>query len=230
MIEHRDGNAPPRLSDVVANSLREDILTGKLPPGERLDIPRLSRRFGMSRTPVDDGLRRLEDEGLIVVAPRRGTFISSIDPRDLEEIFEIRAALESVAARRAAQRRDLERIAELNRILSQLQRAIAKRDVDDHRLLNGAFHEHLVTLSGNTRLQRLYDALHAQITIARIHARSASWTSRADLELHEHQRIVDAIASGDADEAAAAVTDHILRAAESLRADLDQTVPADANR
>src|SRR6187200_1949486 len=90
---------PPRLSDVVANSLREDILAGRLPPGTRLDIGQLSRRFQISRTPIDDGLRRLEDEGLVIVAPRRGTFVAPLDARDLDEVFQIRAALEALAAR-----------------------------------------------------------------------------------------------------------------------------------
>ena len=222
---------PPRLSDVVADTLRKDILAGELQPGARLDIGELSERFGISRTPIDDGLRRLEDEGMIVVAPRRGTFVAPLDERDLEEAFEIRAALEVLAARRAADHHNGDDVDQLNEILSKLAEAIERRDVDEHWRWNAAFHEQLVKMSRNQRLLGLYDNLHSQITIARVHARSAGWTGRSDLELREHQAIVDAVSKGDADAAAAAAATHIDRAARSLTADLAALKePADADR
>jgi len=217
---HEARGAPPRLSDVVADGLREDILAGRLRPGMRLDVEELAASFGTSRTPVDDGLRRLEDEGLVVIARRRGTFVAPVDERDVHEVFEIRAALEALAARRAAERRDGNAIAKLEEILERLAEAIADRNVEEHDRWNSAFHEQLVGMAGNRRLVALHGSLHAQITIARVHAQSASWTVRADLEVREHQEILDAVAAGDGERASAAVWDHILRAARSLTADL----------
>jgi DNA-binding GntR family transcriptional regulator len=217
----RDGSPPaPRLSDVVADALREEILAGKLRPGERLDIDELADRFGISRTPLDDGLRRLEDEGLIVIARRRGTYVAAIDERNLVEMFDIRAALETLAARRAAERNDPAAIDRIAGVLDELAQAMNRRDVAAHSRSNAAFHEQLVRMSGNERLLTLHRSLHAQITIARIHAQSGSWTGRADVELREHQTIVDAIRRGDGDAAARAVAQHIERAARSLTADL----------
>jgi DNA-binding GntR family transcriptional regulator len=215
--------APPRLSDMVADGLREEILAGRLRPGTRLDVTELATRFGTSRTPVDDGLRRLENEGLVVIARRRGTFVAPIDERDLWDVFEIRAALEALAARRAAERRDPRGIERLNEVLDRLSEAISARDVDEHAHWNAAFHEQLVRMSGNRRLLSLHGSLHAQITIARVHAQTTSWTVRADLELREHQEILDAVTFGDGDRAAAAVWAHILRAARSLTADLSES-------
>jgi DNA-binding GntR family transcriptional regulator len=220
-VTSRDGNrAAPRLSDVAADALRQEILAGALRPGTRLDIDELAERFGISRTPLDDGLRRLEDEGLVVIARRRGTFVAPVDARDVAEVFEIRAALEALAARRAAERRDANDIARINAILDELSEAIARRDVEAHARCNAAFHEQLVQMSGNHRLLSLNRSLHAQITIARVHAQSSSWTARAELELREHQAIVEAIARGDGDAAALAVSGHIERAARSLTTDL----------
>jgi DNA-binding GntR family transcriptional regulator len=223
MTLHQGRTSPPRLSDVVADGLREDILAGRLRPGTRLDVGELATNFGISRTPVDDGLRRLEDEGLVVIARRRGTFVAAIDERDVREVFEIRAALETLAARRAAEHRDAEAVVKLDEILERLAEAISGRNVEQHARWNAAFHEQLIRMSGNKRLLALHRSLHAQITIARVHAQSTSWTVRADLELREHQDILDAVAQGDGDRAAAAVWDHILRAAHSLTADLSQS-------
>jgi len=224
-------SAPPRLSDVVADGLREEILAGRLRPGTRLDVGELAANFGTSRTPVDDGLRRLEDEGLVVIARRRGTFVAPVDERDVREVFEIRAALEALAARRAAEYRDADAVTRLEEILDRLTNAISARNVEEHDRWNAAFHEQLVRMAGNRRLVALHGSLHAQITIARVHAQSASWTVRADLELHEHQEILDAVAKGDGERAAAAVWDHILRAARSLTADLSEAEGAkNANR
>jgi DNA-binding GntR family transcriptional regulator len=221
---------PPLLSDVVADALRQEILAGKLRPGTRLDIDELAVRFGVSRTPLDDGLRHLEDEGLVVIARRRGTFVAAIDARELAEVFDIRASLEALAARRAAERNAPQAMAPINQILAELAEAIAARDVDAHSRCNAAFHEQLVRMSDNRRLLSLYTSLHAQITIARVHAQSTSWTTRADLELREHQAIVEAIARGDGEAAARSVTQHIERAARSLTADLLQTAETDAAR
>ena len=221
--------ASRRLSDVVADGLRREILAGNLKPGTRLVIDELAERFGVSRTPLDDGLRRLEDEGLVVIAPRRGTFVAAIEARELAEVFDIRASLEALAARRAAERKDPRAIARITYLLTDLADSIAKRGIDAHSRANAAFHEQLVRMSGNGRLLSLYASLHAQITIARVHAQSTSWATRADLELQEHQAIVDAIARGDGDAAALAVTEHIQRAARSLTADLLEAGADDAN-
>jgi len=219
----RNGGAHPtlvRVGDVVADHLRADILSGRLQPGARLNVAEIAARFSISRTPVDDGLRRLEAEGLVVITPRRGTFVAEIDTRDLEEIFDIRIAIEQLAVATAVKRMEPADLGRLRHKVEELRVAGVDGDVQRHSRANADFHEYLVSLSQNRRLAILYGELYAQTVIARVHGAIDAWRSRAEQELGEHIMIIDALEARDALRAQESVEHHLRRGLASLIADL----------
>lgn len=210
-----------RASDSVYEALRSAILARTFGPGQRLNVNALAQQLGVSLTPVKDALTRLEAESLIEIRPRSGTFVSAVSPDDLAEAFEIRCALECLAAEKALPRATASDI----QALRTLAEAIAERADDEearrrHEGRNIEFHRRIVALSGNNRLQQMYESLDAHIQIARIHHRHGDWTTRLASERQEHLAIVAAFADRDATALVGALRHHIMRAADSLVHDL----------
>ncbi|HEY0874804.1 MAG TPA: GntR family transcriptional regulator [Vicinamibacterales bacterium] len=228
MIRHVNAPRLPQLSrqrtsDSVYNALRTAILARKFAPGQRLNVHELAAELGVSLTPVKDALTRLEAESLIHIRPRSGTFVTAISPDDVAEAFEIRCALECLAAEKALERATPEDIARLRALTGQIEAAVEGDDEDEqlgHAARNVEFHKTIVNLSGSRRLIQMYEGLDAHIQIARIHLGDASWKTRLPSERNEHLAIVDALARRDAPALTAALRHHILRAAESLVRDL----------
>ena len=201
----------------VSQALRQAILSSQIKPGERLDVDGLAEKLGVSLTPVRNAIHQLAAEGLIEIRPRNGTFVASLSPQDVKETFEIRLALESLAAEEAAENissTDLKRLKELHKSL----RKPVRNDDDrkNHERDNVEFHLILVNASGNRRLIEMYEALNAHIKIARIHASERNWPSRLEEEQAEHEEIVNAIEKGNATRLIAALRKHIHRAKDSL--------------
>ena len=103
------------LRDVVFNTLRQAILRGELKPGERLMEIQLAQRLGVSRTPVREAIRKLELEGLVLMIPRKGAEVAEITIKDLEDVLQVRAALEELAVRDACEKITEEQLKELRR-------------------------------------------------------------------------------------------------------------------
>lgn len=101
---HLEMNEYLPLRDVVFNTLRQAILRGELKPGERLMEIALSQRLGVSRTPVREAIRMLEQEGLVIMIPRKGAQVAEISEKDLKDVLEVRLGLEELAVRIACQR------------------------------------------------------------------------------------------------------------------------------
>lgn len=215
--------APEPANDAVHASLRQAILSSQLRPGERLNMHRLAEQFGVSLTPVRNAIQLLAADGLIEVRPRSGTFVARLSARDVRETFEIRCALECLAAEKAATTMDPAALATLRAILAELNQPIRNEDQRAaHERHNSSFHDHIVEAAANQRLLEAYQGLHAHIKIARIHAGELDWRSRLAQERQEHTAIVDAIAAHDPIRAAAAMRLHIQRACESLAAALEK--------
>jgi GntR family transcriptional regulator, rspAB operon transcriptional repressor len=209
-------------NEAVHASLRQAILTNLLHPGERLNVAELAAQLHVSLTPVRNAIQLLAAEGLIEVRPRSGTFVARLSSRDVRETFEIRCALECLAAEKSASVMNPVAIRGLRDLLAELRQPI--RDEAEraaHERLNIEFHGRIMAAAGNQRLLDAYQALNAHITIARIHAGEIDWRSRLEQEHQEHGAIVDAIAAHDAVRAAAAMRLHIMRACESLAAALE---------
>ena len=112
---HLEMNEYLPLRDVVFNTLRQAILRGELKPGERLMEIALSQRLGVSRTPVREAIRMLEQEGLVIMIPRKGAQVAEISEKDLKDVLEVRLGLEELAVRIACQRITEEELEELER-------------------------------------------------------------------------------------------------------------------
>jgi DNA-binding GntR family transcriptional regulator len=210
-----------RLTDAAYRTLKEQILNQAFAPGQRLNVGDLARRLGMSRTPVKDALNALASEGLVDILPRKGTFVAGLSPDTLAEVFELRRALELLAAELLVPRVSESDLGRLRERLAALEEPIEHDgDVDEHMRRNLAFHRQFVELAGNRTLLEVYEGLNAHIQIARVHARWDNWQQRRRQERDEHRMILRALEARDAAALAAAVNAHIRRSKESLIEDL----------
>jgi len=204
-----NGNAPAvhrTVAEAIAARLRDEIRSGELPAGARLRLVELGERFGVSTTPVRDALAMLAREGLVVGQPQRGFEVFRPTVEDLEENYEMRIALESLATRRAATRLTGEDLAELRRLLDAMGR-LDLDAADEYIALNAEFHGRIYAAAGRPRLtaliQDLRAATTAYLTIFATHQPSAADTQQ------EHEAILAALEARDPDRAADAMAAHL---------------------
>ena len=210
-----------RASDSVFDILRENILGRGFLPGDRLDVRALANQLDVSLTPVKDALTRLAAEGLIEVRPRSGTFVAELAPEAVGETFEIRRALECLAAQHVVRRVTPELQSRFEAIVTAMERPVSsERDRTEHERKNVELHTLLVEASGNRRLAELYRSLNAHLTIARIHSRRKPDDTRLEQERREHRAILDALAARDAAKLVDALDRHIRRAGDALVEDV----------
>jgi DNA-binding GntR family transcriptional regulator len=206
-----------RLVDGVYESLRQVILNGAMRPGERLKPDSLSEKFGVSLTPVRQAIQQLANEGLVEIRPRSGTFVAQLSALDIEETFEIRCALECLAAEKAVKNISRQNLRRLGHLLKSLGKPLKDgADRTAHEEYNSELHRIIIQASGNKRLAEMYNALNAHIKIARVHSSREDWLSRLDEEQEEHEQIVANLERGDAAAVKQALTKHISRAKEVL--------------
>ena len=149
---HLEMNEYLPLRDVVFNTLRQAILRGELKPGERLMEIALSQRLGVSRTPVREAIRMLEQEGLVIMIPRKGAQVAEISEKDLKDVLEVRLGLEELAVRIACQRITEEELEELEQAVKEFEEAmkednlgvLAAADVKVHEVIYGSTHRYRV--------------------------------------------------------------------------------------
>ena len=201
------------LRELVFESLREAILLGRLIPGERLMEVQLADEMGVSRTPVREAIRKLELEGLVVMIPRKGAYVAGLTLKDITDLFEVRAALEGMAAGLAA-----ERITEGE--LEQLERAIVEEsqtqddDISTYVDKDTFFHEIIYQASRNKQLVQIITRLREQIQ--RFRMTSLSQPGRAKMYVDEHKKIVEAISGHDIKSARLLAREHIENAENIL--------------
>ncbi|MPZ18217.1 MAG: FCD domain-containing protein [Luteitalea sp.] len=212
-----------RASDSVFEVIRERILTRVFRPGQRLDVRALAHQLGVSATPVKDAVNRLAAEGLIEIRPRSGTFVAGLTPEAVAEIFQIRRALECLAAETIGARLTPGLLARFTAIVEALDRPVATdRDRLQHERHNVELHTLLVEASGNRRLAELYRNQNAHLTIARIHLRRRPDEPRLVEERREHRAILEAIEARDTARLVSLLDRHIRRAGQALVEDLRQ--------
>jgi len=199
------------LREIVLEALREAIVSGVLEPGERLMEIQLAEELGVSRTPIREAIRKLELEGFVVMIPRKGAYVAGVSYKDVKDVFEIRAALEGLAAGLAAEKITDEEIEQMERVLhyekepENLEEMI-QADTDFHALLYKASrNEKLIGILANLREQ-----------IQRFRATSLAVPGRVKYAIAEHREILEAIARHDVKEAQALATAHIETAANVM--------------
>ena len=146
------------LRDVVFNTLRQGILTGELKPGERLMEIHLANRLGVSRTPIREAVRKLEIEGLVVTIPRKGAHVASITEKHLQDVLEVRRAMEALTVAVACERINMAELKQLREACDRFEestktldaRTIASADVELHDIiLRTTKNERLITMVNN---------------------------------------------------------------------------------
>lgn len=198
------------LRDKVADELRHRIVNGAYAPGDRLTEDRLAEAFGVSRNPVREAIRVLEAEGLVVAQPRRSAVVASLSAQDLQDLFDVRLALEPVAARLAAERAGPAAAEALAALTEQAEAAATAGELDRVAELNTRFHATICAYSGNVLLRSMAEKLHTRLQW--VYRQSAA--DRAAHSWAEHASMVAAIRAGDGEKAAVEAANHV-RAARS---------------
>lgn len=191
----------------IYQSLRADIISHRLMPGQAIREDELADRLGVSRTPVREMLRRLEHEDLVRVVPNKGVFVSELTDKDIEEVLEIRLALETAAARSAATKLTTEQTKELKDIRKQLDTAVKLKDSVLSFEADTRLHGLILQAAGNKRAHRIINNLMGQIH--RIRFISGHKPGRIDTTVKEHKEIVQALLNGDPDGAEKAMRKHL---------------------
>ena len=202
------------LRELVFESLREAIIAAKLRPGERMMEIQMAEEMGVSRTPVREAIRKLELEGLVVMVPRKGAYVAGLSLKDMVEVFEIRGALEGLAAELAAERATDEELEELERYLVKIAEEIESGDLSRVVETDTDFHTLMYKASRNSRLSQIINNLREQIQ--RFRTTSLSYPGRMKIALEEHRKIVEAISVRDGELARKMAQDHIENAENSL--------------
>lgn len=193
------------LRERIVARLRQAIITGDLAPKSRLIEPELARQLNVSRTPLREAIRQLEAEGFVTTVPRVGSFVSEITPQDAEDLYAIRTVIEGLAARQAAESPDDAKREVLGNILSDLAKRTA--DYRQYHEISGRFHDVIVELSGNRRLQGIYQSLAQHVS--RMRTLSLAVRGRPEISLRGHRRVAAAILRGCGAEAERAMREHI---------------------
>ncbi|TKI05239.1 GntR family transcriptional regulator [Martelella alba] len=190
--------------------LRQMIVDRELRPGEAVSERGISQLFGVGRMPVREAIRMLAQEGLLEVSPMRGTFVRQLTLGDLQEIHELRLALESAAAGLAAQRGDPAGLYAIADDLRQLAEA-PHMDVAAAQQLGWRFHDEMFRMTGNLRLAHLYENLRLQSGLA-LQGLKDYDPSRTRVAVGEHLDIIAAITDRQADVARQKMQDHLQHA------------------
>jgi len=202
------------LRELVLEALREAIFNGVFQPRERLMEIQIAEELGVSRTPVREALRKLELEGFIVMVPRKGAYVADLSLKDIEDVFEIRIALEGLAASLSAERITDEELEIMERLLVEKAEAIKSMNMEKLIEVDTQFHEIIYRSSRNERLSNIISNLREQIQ--RFRTTSLAYPGRMQRSLEEHRSIVEAIQARDPVLAKQLVQEHIENAEHTL--------------
>lgn len=208
------------LRDVVFNSLRQAILKGELKPGERLMEIQLAQRLGVSRTPVREAIRKLELEGLVVMIPRKGAEVASITEKDLQDVLEVRRALEELAGSKACNRITEEQLEELADAAAAFEQALETKDLTAIADADMHFHDIIYQATGNDRLIQIMNNIREQMYRYRMEYLKDR-KSHAKL-VKEHEKIVSALRAGNQEKVADTLIVHIDNQRRSIERELQE--------
>ena len=206
------------LRDVVFNTLRQAILRGELQPGERLMEIQLAQRLGVSRTPVREAIRKLELEGLVLMIPRRGAEVAEITRQDLEDVLEVRAALEELAVKDACEHITDEQLQDLKKAANEFKRSLEGTDLVACAEADIHFHEIIYAATNNKRLVQMLNNLREQMYRYRMENLKDKRTYRTLVE--EHDAIRRALKKHDKEKAGVAINVHIENQRRSILASI----------
>ena len=215
------------LTNVVQQEIERAILVGEYAPGSKLNEATLAEKMGVSRGPVREAFRTLEEAGLVRNEKNRGVFVRSIPIDEAIEIFDLRAAMDELVGRHLAKNITPVQLKELKGVVSAMERAVKDEDAHGYHLLNLQFHDRLVEMAGNRKLTDIYRKLIKELSLFRRLNLADGWLM--PVSANEHRQIVKAIASGDAEAAGSAMFKHVMQSRErTIESDLRRRAALEA--
>ena len=195
-------------AEELRERIEEDVATGALPPGTRLDEAELATRFGVSRTPIREALFQLASVGILEIRPRRGAIVPELSLRQIVEMFEVMAELEAMCGRLAARRMSEPEHRELVRAHEACEAARNVEDSDGYYYQNEIFHHVIYAGSHNAFLAELVSQQHRRLRpYRRLQLRVRG---RIANSYNEHKKVVEAILAGDSELSAESLRTHVL--------------------
>ena len=195
----------PSLPARIQGVLLEGILTGALPPGERLLVEDVAERFGVSKIPVREALKALEADGWVTSQPRRGTYVRELSASELDEIFEMRRLLEPYSVRQAALRRTDAQLETLAQLLAQIETALQAADVVGLTQANRRIHSVMADAAGNSLLCESIVKLELQLQRYFV---AVNWQHRRE-SIDQHLHIYEALRDRNAELAERLTLEHL---------------------
>ena len=200
------------LASAAQQEIERMILAGEIGPGAKLTEAWLSERLGVSRGPIREAFRMLEEAGLVRQEKNRGVFVRDIPHDEAAEIYDLRAAMDELVGRRLAETITPAQLKALRGIAERMEQAVKADDRDQYHLLNLQFHDRMVEFAGNRKMAAIYGKLVKELALYR----RRNLLERAVLpqSVAEHRAILKAIASGDPELAGRAMYDHVIESKE----------------
>lgn len=217
------------LTTLVHRELERRILAGDMLPGDKLNEADVAGELKVSRGPVREAFRALEQAGLVRTEKNRGVFVREVSLAEADEIYEVRAGLDELIGRLAAERITPSQVSELRELLREMQQAARLESVAEYYPLNVRFHGLLASYTGNRTLEAAYGRLVNELHLYRRET-LARGADSFPISTREHGEIVDAVARGDGDAAARLLYAHAMESRQRLHATLQQSDAASPQR
>lgn len=203
------------LRDVVFNTLREAILKGELKPGERLMEMHLANKLGVSRTPIREAIRMLEQEGLAVTIPRKGAQVAKMTEKDLQDVLEVRDALDELAVACACKRMTEEQFAMLKDAMAAFEAATKTDDVRSIVETDEAFHDVIYAAAANPKLENIINSAREQMYRYRYEYVKDKTVYQQLID--EHKAIMEGFAKRDVDYVKSIMHTHLANQINAVR-------------
>jgi DNA-binding GntR family transcriptional regulator len=208
------------LRQEVLDALRSGILANEIHPGSRLLEADVANQMGVSRAPVREAIRQLEQEGLVEFFPHRGAVVIGLPEDEIDAIYEMRALIEATAMARAVARITEEELESLGVIIEEMRRALTARDTSELAEVDLRFHGRIMEISGLTLLRRIWSSVDGLVRVRSYQALDRPGDAAAyflEGSIESHRLLVDALRAGDGEAAAEAARRHILDVPQRLR-------------
>lgn len=204
------------LNEVKKNSVYDylfnAIRSGDIKPGQTLTERGLAEKIGVSRTPVREAIRKLEEQGIVTHEPHKGVKVITLSEEKVAQLYDVRELLEGLAVRRLAERQTPQMIEELRGFIEKAEKEAVENNIRELAEINSEFHLALARLSGNVYLETIMNMLQTQISL--MMSASLSTSGRPLQNIEEHKGLIDAIRSGDGEFAESIAKHHVRKARE----------------
>lgn len=219
------------LSEQAADIIRSSIISGRIKPGERLNEMKIASEMGVSRLPVREALRLLQNESLVESIPNKGVFVATLSPRDIQEIFTLRAVIEEFAIKLAVDNIEEKELKELQGIYEEMVQAASESDNIRLIQLDLEFHRLIAESSRHSYVYRIFNYIRGLILMYLLYDTEALKANRRLVaSQEEHRVILGALEARDLDLAARSINDHIQQSGVNIMNHLLKQAPGSPDR